>query len=107
MQKYVATLFFAANGQENIENDDLFKAVARVYGGRTLSKAEGGYVMRDGTLIVEPAWKLEILFHPQGPREGIKAFRREITKFAGMIKERFKQESVLVTIHSLSFEEFV
>lgn len=88
-------LTFAQKDPEGRTRTDIAKAIgerlAVAYGGFTMVPAEGGYIMSNGELLVEPVWVFDVAVSDDyTPNE----VRQYATMAAEEIKREMTQESV-------------
>lgn len=101
---YNAKITFAIADQPNHEAtlSSILQEVCAHFGGATLHSHQGGYIMSNGLLIVEPSYTLEIVFE-----ETLEEVKTAIQEIAEQIKITCNQESVLVQISQLAHLAFV
>lgn len=66
-------------------------AAAQRFGGATISEANGIYKHDDGTVIIEPTIKMEILLFDYQEKD-----IAQVREFVDYLKGRFNQESIAV-----------
>lgn len=72
---------------------------AQRFGGATISEANGIYKHDDGTVIVEPTIKMEILMFDYQESD-----KRRVKDFVEYLKELFNQESIAVQMSKVESE---
>jgi hypothetical protein len=99
MFKLTFTFALDSNFQQTLSREKSLEYINSVYGtsvlaytlagGYTLTENQGGYIMNNGSLVVEPSYSLSVMTEESVPDTYVKSF-------VDSIKNLEKQEAVMV-----------